>query len=512
MNSSSPCARSRHRHNEPGFAVRNGKYALLLALLGFSLGVSTSALGANIVGKKWPGNTTEMYIGMTGTAPSGVAWSAALGKAAQEWTDTTPFTFTLNPQFLDPCTGYSQALSGGSFPDGNGDERNGAGFNTTVCGNSFGSGVLAVTLIYTESNLLGGEDITEADIVFNANERYDVYDGPLQFQTRTQDFGRIALHELGHVLGMGHEQSATAIMRPTIGNLSSLQTDDIDGATTLYTGYSNCPVTALGFGRRAGALVAGDCTVKQLVGGGSDNSFVDTYEFVLTQQSEITLQLHSSSLDSVLVLMDAQSRVLDVKSDGGAGCDSRMTQTLAAGTYAILANTFSQGSECGDTFGPYELTLSYQSSSPLPLGEETSLRGGVSTARFSGGVTQDRGSSYSNLAKSTQPVDIAGTIQVDPAHQGKAGFVVVAAVMDDGGIYLRNGVGEFVPYNPADGITRASNKVLGAVEQVDLLRHFTAAQAGFPSAQVNFLMGYGLASNPDELYFHAAPINLIVSP
>lgn len=493
--------------------MRKGKYALLLVLLGFNLGVSMSAFSANIVGKKWPGNTTEMYIGMSGTAPSGVAWRDALGKAAQAWTDSTPFTFTLNPQFLDPCTGYSQNISGGSFPDGSGDERNGAGFNTTVCGNSFGTGVLAVTLIYTESNLLGGEDITEADIVFNANERYDVYDGPLQFQTRTQDFGRIALHELGHVLGMGHEQSATAIMRPTIGNLNSLQTDDIDGATALYTGYRNCPVTALGFGRRTGALASEDCSVRQLVGGGSDTSLVDAYEFVLAQQAQVTLQMHSPSLDSVLVLMDAQSRVLDVKDDGGSGCDSRMTQTLAAGTYAILANTFTDKSDCGDTSGPYELTLSYQSSELPTLGGMSSLRGGAASAGFAGGVTQNRGLSYSNLANAAQPVDITATIDIDPKHQAQPGFLVVAAVMDDGAIYLRHPSGEFVPYDVASGtLIHAVNKVLAPVETVDVLRSFTPAKAGYSSAQVNFLVGYGLSSNPDELFFHTQPINLLVSP
>lgn len=480
-------------------------FALLLA--------SVSTFAANIPGKKWPGQSTEMYVGIPGTAASGIAWSDALRKAAQAWNDTTPFTFTLNSQFLDPCTGYSKNPTSSSFPSGDGDSRNGTGFSSTVCGNDFGSGVLAVTLIYTESNLLGGEDITEADIVFNANERYDIYDGPLRFQTRTQDFGRIALHELGHVLGLGHEQTASAIMKATIGNLDSLQEDDIQGATTLYNGYRNCSVTSLGFGRRKGSLAAGDCRVRELIGGGSDDSFVDTYEFELRQPTQITLEMSAPSLDSVLVLMDAKSDVLDVDDDSAGGCNSRITRNLAAGTYAVLANTFDGESDCGDSVGSYELTLSYQSSTPPALGNETSLKGGASVARFSGGVSQNGGLSYSNLAKSTEAVDIKGTIQVDPVHQGRAGFIVVAAVMDDGRIYLRNSVGEFVSYDPSHGeITRAYSKVLGSVENVDVLRNFTPFRSGYPSAQVNFLMGYGLNSNPEELYFHAAPINLLTGP
>ncbi len=472
-----------------------------------------TGLAANISGKKWPGAEMELYVGMPGTASSGTAWSTALRRAAQEWNDKTPFTFSINSQFRDPCTGYTKSAQANAFPEGEGDGRNGAGFATSVCGNAFGTNVLAVTLVYSANNTLGAEDITETDLVFNENERYDIYDGPLQAQSRVTDFGRVALHELGHAMGMGHEAQAVSIMRPTIGNLFTLQADDIEGATRLYTGYSNCPLTTLDFGRRSGALASGDCDVKTMQGGGDDDSFVDTYQFELAQTTQVTFTMRSTTLDSVLVLMDARSVVMGTDDNSGSGCDARLTRTLAAGTYALLANTFSGGSSCGDTAGPYELTVSYASTALLGHGRVGSLLGGTTQALFSGGVTQTNGQSYSNLVSASKPMNVLGAITIDPAHRGLPGFLVVAGVLENGSILLRDSLGNFVPYNAGtDSLIRARTSLLAPREEITLLGNFTPASAGFVSGQVNFLIGYGLSSRPDELYFHSAPINVLIGP
>jgi hypothetical protein len=317
---------------------------------------------------------------------------------------------------------------------------------------------------------------------------------------------------MGHVIGLSHEQGNASIMRSTIGNLFTLQPDDIEGATTLYTGYSNCPVTTIDFGRVSGALSGGDCSVQQLVGGGSDDSLVDTYEFTLAQTTSVTFGMSSSSLDSVLVLMDASSRVLDVDDDSGAGCDARISKTLAAGTYAVLANTFAEGSECGDTVGPYQITMSYQSNDLIERGGKTSLQGSVSNAEFAGAVKAKNKSTYSNIVKPSEFFDVEGRITVDVQHQGQLGFIVVAGILDSGEILLRNSAGQFIPYDGQGGITKASTKVLTALESVSILGNTRASDMGLNDIEVNFLIGYGVNSKPNELYFHSAPINLVVTP
>ena len=471
-----------------------------------------TALTFNVTGIKWPGAQALIYIGMQGSSPSGISWRDSLARAAKEWTDATPFTFIVDQSYANPCEGYGPTPPGGRINNGNGDELNGIDFASTVCGDAFGANTLAVTLSFSERNSLGGFDFTEADIIFNSTKRFDIYDGPLTGQSRGFDFGRVALHELGHVIGIGHENSTPSIMRESIGNLFTLQADDIEGATTLYTGYANCPLTPIDFGRVSGALSGGDCSVKQLVGGGSDDSFVDAYEFRLEQSTAVNIDMRSASLDSVLVLMDGRSRVLEVDNDSGTGCDARISQTLPAGTYAVLANTFVGGSNCGDTAGPYQITMSYQSTALLGRGGETSLQGAVSGAKFAGAVKAKNKTLFSNVVKPSEFFDVLGRINVDAAHQGQAGFIVVAALVDNGEVLLRNSAGQFVAYDGQGGIIKASSKVLAALENVDILGNTRASDLGFNDIEVNFLIGYGVNTNPSELYFHNAPINLVITP
>ncbi len=483
--------------------------SLVLALL------SLSAYSFSVNGSKWPGGTTHLHVGIPRLSASGKAWSEALRRAALEWNDKTPFEFTLFSTYRDPCNGYRASSTSSGFPAGTGDDVNGADFTSTVCGNEYGTSVLAVTLVYTESNQLGAFDITEADIVFNSNSRFDIYDGPFD-GTRGTDFTRVALHELGHVIGMGHEPSASSIMRASIGNLYTLQPDDIAGATTLYQGYTRCPVARLDFGRVTGSLNAGDCTVQQLVGGGTDTSLTDVYQLDLAQSTRVTLNMNSGSLDSVLVLMNSRSEVLEIDDDGGTGCNSQIVRTLPAGTYAVLANTLTSttgDTACGKNSGPYQLTARYDSSALIGAGRNTSLQGGSSAATFAGGVTTNGGTSFSNRVTPTQRFDVLGRITVDPAHRGRQGFLVMAAILENDQVFVRNPLGEFVPLgSQASPVPVTTSKILGTTENVTILGQAVASQFGMTDTSVRFLIGYGLNSNPNELYFHDEPINLLVSP
>ncbi len=485
---------------------------ILAALLA---ALSLSAYSFSVNGSKWPGGTTHLHVGIPGLSAGGKAWSDALRRAALEWNDKTPFEFTLLSSYRDPCNGYRASSTASGFPAGTGDDVNGADFTSNVCGNEYGTSVLAVTLVYTESNQLGAFDITQADIVFNSNSRFDIYDGSFD-SNRGTDFTRVALHELGHVIGMGHEQSASSIMRASIGNLYTLQPDDIAGATTLYEGYTRCPVSRLDFGRVTGTLNAGDCTVQQLVGGGTDTSLTDVYQLDLAQSTRVTLNMNSGSLDSVLVLMNSRSEVLEIDDDGGTGCNSQIVRTLPAGTYAVLANTLTSATgdtSCGKNNGPYQLTARYDSSALIGAGRNTSLQGGGSSASFAGGVTTNGGTSFSNRVTPTQRFDVLGRITVDPAHRGRQGFLVMAAILENNQVYVRNPAGEFVPLgSQTTPVPVTTSKILGATENVTILGQAVASTFGMTDASVRFLIGYGLNSNPSELYFHDEPINLLVSP
>jgi predicted Zn-dependent protease len=66
---------------------------------------------------------------------------------------------------------------------------------------------------------------------YDADERWSVGAVPNAFDLET-----VALHEIGHLLGLGHSSVQGAIMFPSIapGGTKGLHKDDIDGIKVLY--------------------------------------------------------------------------------------------------------------------------------------------------------------------------------------------------------------------------------------------------------------------------------------
>ena len=78
----------------------------------------------------------------------------------------------------------------------------------------------------------------EADTLFNTAWTWDSYRGPLQ---SAMDIQRVALHELGHAIGLNHSTAPGAIMNAYVGNQYTLSADDIAGAQALYGAPSGTP-------------------------------------------------------------------------------------------------------------------------------------------------------------------------------------------------------------------------------------------------------------------------------
>lgn len=247
-------------------------------------------------------------------------------------------------------------------------------FSDTVYGKTFGDRVLAVTLI---SSRVGSPILLEADVLFNNAEVWDSYRGA---QRSAYDFHRVALHEFGHVLGLDHPNQnhpevnyvaptrpPVAIMNSTINNIDALQTDDINGARSLY---DSGPAYASSVS--APALV--NLSTRAFVGTGA-NALIGGFIVQGSQPATIVLRGIGHSLaaqdvahpltDPAIELRDSTGAIIASSDDWIDGNDaaaiasyrldpsnsreSALLKTLTAGSYTVALRAFDNGD--GDLTG-----------------------------------------------------------------------------------------------------------------------------------------------------------------
>jgi len=173
---------------------------------------------------KWPEGTIRIKIllGDTKTLSDGTNYNTSARAAAQTWN-----------AIIGSAQFQTDLVTGPAGTAGDNNEVNELAFADKVYGKDFDANTLAVTTGYSTGN-----ERVEADIIFNTSYTWDSYRGNIR--SGSYDLQRVALHELGHVLGMDHPDDATpkqtvsAIMNSHIGNLDTLTTDDTNGVQSLY--------------------------------------------------------------------------------------------------------------------------------------------------------------------------------------------------------------------------------------------------------------------------------------
>jgi len=157
----------------------NSRFPHATLLLGLLLVSTFAAHGYVAEGEKWTVNrTVRMHLSLTGpghTLSDGfTSWDQSAADALNIWNShLSHLKFEVDHNSL--------------LPRAQGDADNSVFFSNNVYGDSWGSGVLAVTLIFARDGIM-----TETDVLFNsADWTWDSYRGALR---ASMDVHRVALH------------------------------------------------------------------------------------------------------------------------------------------------------------------------------------------------------------------------------------------------------------------------------------------------------------------------------
>lgn len=158
------------------------------------------------------GMSSDLFSVMNAKFGSVTTWQNQILKAAQAWAQQTNLNFTV----VSDNGGDSGSGSYQQGDPGFGDIR--------IFGYDFGDSTLAFAYLPPPTNNYS----IAGDIAFNTAQTWNI--------GSTYDLATVAMHEVGHSLGLDHSTSAAAVMYSVYNGIDSgLNSDDISGIRNIYS-------------------------------------------------------------------------------------------------------------------------------------------------------------------------------------------------------------------------------------------------------------------------------------
>lgn len=125
---------------------------------------------------------------------------------------------------------------------------------------------------------------------------------------------------------------------------------------------ADCPVQDIALGATAqGSLSTTDCRLRDIDATQRTATYVNQYRATLTTAGVFTASMSSSVFNTYLYLYDGAGKLLAANDDADGGTDSRITISLPAGKYTVVASSRTAAT------GAYTLKVAFELPRPCPI-------------------------------------------------------------------------------------------------------------------------------------------------
>ena len=359
-----------------------------------------------------------------------------------------------------------QILAAGSGADGDG--LNQVFFAATPYNKGWEPNTLALT-----TSWYVGDKRVEADIIFNSAVTWDSYRGTAT--SSPVDLQRVALHELGHALGLAHPDDAgltvTSVMNSNAVSADQIQVYDVLAAQFLY-GPVGVPFNdnfasaiAISLNSSTATLTGYNTTATKEAGepnhannvGGRSVWWKWTPDFT----GQVTITTAGSAFDTTLGVYTGSDpttlTAVATNDDAQPGTDVTSTVTFSAAsgtTYYIAVDGSNKGDGNGADSGGIVLNLSFANTYSVQSATVTNGHGVTFTTNAGPGTVQwqyssNNGYTWNNLTDDTiYSGSTTNNLTISAVNASMSGFRYRAVITDASGGISTTGYGSLLVTQP----------------------------------------------------------------